>query len=46
MIAERYGIAKNMVSDIKKNRDKIIRFKQEMCNMGMSEKAKSDETLR
>ena len=28
------------VSDIKKSRDKILRFKQEMCNMGMSKKAK------
>ena len=27
-------------SDIKKNRDKILRFQQEMRNMGMSKKAK------
>ena len=39
MIAERYGLAKNTISDIKKN-DKIIHFKQEMCDMGMSKKAK------
>ena len=39
MIAERYGVAKNRISDIKKNRDKIVRFKQEMCDMGMSKKA-------
>ena len=29
-----------MVSDIKKNRGKIFRFKQEMCDMRMSKKAK------
>ena len=40
VIAERYGVAKNRISDIKKNRDKILRFKQEMCDMRMSKKAK------
>ena len=40
VIAERYGVAKSTISDIKKNRDKIVRFKQEMCDMGMSKKAK------
>ncbi len=40
VIAKRYGVGKRTVSDIKKNRDKILRFTQEMCNMGMSKKAK------
>ena len=40
VIAERYGVAKNTISDIKKIRDKILRFKQEMCDMGMSKKVK------
>ena len=40
VIAERYGVGKSMVSDIKKNGDKILRFNQEMCDMGMSKKAK------
>ena len=39
VIAERYGVAKGTISDIKKNRDKILRFKQ-MCDMGMSKKQK------
>ena len=40
VIAERYWVAKSTISDIKKNRDKILRFKQEMCDMDMSKKAK------
>ena len=40
MIAECYGVAKSTITDIKKNSDKILRFKQEMCYMGMSKKAK------
>ena len=40
MIAERYGVAKSTISDIKKNSDKILRFKQEMCDMRMSKKSK------
>ena len=39
VIAEHYGIAKSTLSDIKKNRDKIVCFKQ-MCDMGMSKKEK------
>jgi len=39
------SIGKSIVSDIKKNRDKILCFKQEMCDMGMSKKA-SDESWR
>ena len=40
VIAKRYGVGKNTVSDIKKNRNKILRFQQEMRDMGMSKKAK------
>ena len=40
VIAERYGVGKSRVSDIKKNCDKILRFQQEMRDMGMSKKAK------
>ena len=40
VIAERYGVGKSTVSDIKKNHDKILRFNQEMHDMGMSKKAK------
>ena len=39
VIAERYGVGKSTVLDIKKNRDKILLF-QEMHDMGMSKKAK------
>ena len=40
VIAERYEVAKNTILDITKNRDKILRFKQEMCDMRMSKRAK------
>ena len=40
VIAERYGVGKSTVSDIKKNCDKILRFQQEIRDMGMSKKAK------
>ena len=40
VIAECYGVAKSTISDIKKNRDKILRSKQEMCDMRMSKKVK------
>ena len=40
VIAERYGIGKDTVLDIKKKRDKILCFNQEMHNMGISKKAK------
>ena len=40
VIAERYGVGKSAVSDIKKNRDKILHFNQEMRNMGISKKVK------
>ena len=38
VIAERYEVAKSTISDIKKIRDKILRFKQEMCDMDMSKR--------
>ena len=40
VIAERYDIGKDTVSDIKKKCDKILRFNQEMRNMGISKKVK------
>ena len=40
MVAEHYGVAKSMISDIKKIRDKILHFKQ-ICDMGMSKKPKA-----
>lgn len=45
VITERYEIEKSTVSNIKKNLNKILHFKQEMCDMGMSKKA-SDESWR
>ena len=39
-IAEKFGIAKSTVSDIKKSKDKILAFKSDMAGMGMSRKAK------
>ena len=40
VIAERYDLGKDTVSDIKKKCDKILRFNQEMRNMGISKKVK------
>ena len=40
VIAERYGVGKSTVLNIKKNRNKILRFQQEMHDMGISKKAK------
>ena len=40
-IVAKYGIAKSTVSDIKKNKAKILAFKREMADMGMSLKAKT-----
>ena len=37
----KYGIVKSTVSDIKKNKAKILTFKREMADMGMSLKAKA-----
>ena len=40
VVADRYGVATSMISDIKKIREKILRFKHDMSDMGMSRKAK------
>ena len=40
-IAAKYGIVKSTVSDIKNNKEKILAFKREMADMGMSLKAKT-----
>ena len=40
-IAAKYGIAKSTVSDIKKNKAKILAFKRKMADMGMSSNAKT-----
>ena len=35
IIAKQYRIGKSTISSIKKNREKILRFQQEMTDMGM-----------
>ena len=40
VIAEKFGIGKSTVGDIKKNREKILKFKTEMNDMGMTRSAK------
>ncbi len=40
VIAEKFGIGKSTVGDVKKNREKILKFQGEMIDMGMSRKAK------
>ena len=40
VVCEKYGIGRSTVGDIKKNRLKIMNFKAEMVDMGMSKKAK------
>ena len=40
-IAAKYGISKSTVFGIKKNKAKILMFKREMADMGMSSKAKT-----
>ena len=40
VVAERFGVGKNTISDIKKNQLKILAFSSEMVNMGMTRKAK------
>ena len=35
IVAERYEIRKSTISNIKKNREKILQFQQEMTDMGM-----------
>ena len=41
VIAEKYSIGKSTVGDIKKNRDKIMKFQQDATDMGMKKKAKT-----
>ena len=40
VIAEKYGVGKSMISNIKKNKEKILTFQREMSNIGMQKKAK------
>ena len=40
-ITAKYSIVKSTVSDIKNNKEKILTFKCEMADMGMSLKAKT-----
>ncbi len=40
IIMESFGIGKCTVGDIKKNREKIMKFRKEIVEMGMSRKAK------
>ena len=40
VIAEKFGIGKSKVGDIKKNREKFLKVKSEMVTMGMKKKAK------
>ena len=41
VIMERFGIGKSTVGDIWKNKEKILAFRREMVEMGMSRKAKT-----
>ena len=41
IIAERYGIGKSTISDIKRNTEKITKFEMEMTDMGMKKTAKT-----
>ena len=40
VIADKYGVGKSTISDIKKNKAKILAFQREMSDMGMQKKAK------
>ena len=35
VIAEKYGVGKSMISNIKKNKEKILTFQRERSDMGM-----------
>ena len=39
-MCEKCGIGRSTVEDIKRNREKILKFKRETIEMGMSKKAK------
>ena len=41
IIAEKFGIGKSTVSDLKKNKEKIRGFQREMMDMGMKRQAKT-----
>lgn len=41
VIAEKFGIGKSTVSDLKKNKEKIRSFQREMIDMGMKRQAKT-----
>lgn len=40
VIPEKFGICKNIVVDIKKNREKVLKFRSEMIDMKMTRSAK------
>ena len=40
VVLEKYRVGKSMTSDVKKNKEKILTFHQEMSDMGMQKKAK------
>lgn len=40
VICEKYGIGRSTVGDVKKNRDKLTKFRSDMVSMGMSRDAK------
>ena len=41
IIAEKFGIGKSTVSDLKKNKEKICGFQREMMDMGMKRQART-----
>ena len=41
IISEKFGIGRSTVSDIKKNKEKILSFKREMVDMGMKKRPKT-----
>ena len=40
ILSEQYGVGKSTVSDIKKNKDSILNFKNKVTDMGMNKKVK------
>ena len=40
VIVDKYGVGKSTISNIKKNKEKILTFQREMSDMGMQKKAK------
>ncbi len=41
VISEKYGVGRSTVNGIKKNREKLLTFKKDMIDMGMSRNAKT-----